>query len=136
MKEVVQQLAHSMRIPQSAPPNVNMIGKEELEKVGQISKRKASMEVDVVVPLNIYEKIYSAILYWVDGVVPLKRYWVGMQLEDAHRMINMGVSLRVKTAMKLMMRSASVMSLIIKDVTEDEEAKEDEGLEEESGGDA
>jgi hypothetical protein len=61
MKEVVQQLAHSMRIPQSAPPNVNMIDKEELEKVGQISKRKASMEVDDVVPLNIYEKIYSAI---------------------------------------------------------------------------
>jgi hypothetical protein len=50
-----------MRIPQSAPPNVNMIGKEELEKVGRISKRKASMEVDDVVPLNIYEKIYSAI---------------------------------------------------------------------------
>jgi hypothetical protein len=82
-------------------------------------------------------KFTLQLLYWVDGVVPLKRYWVGMQLEDAHRMINMGVSLRVKTAMKLMMRrSASVMSLIIKDVTEDEEAKEDEGLEEESGGDA
>jgi hypothetical protein len=82
-------------------------------------------------------KFTLQLLYWVDDVVPLKRYWVGMQLEDAHRMINMGVSLRVKTAMKLMMRrSASVMPLIIKDVTEDEEAKEDEGLEEESGGDA
>jgi hypothetical protein len=69
--------------------------------------------------------------------IALMRYWAGLHPEETQRMIDVGVNLMMKTAMRLVRRrTATPTSLRIQDVAEDEEGDENKSDAEANASDA
>jgi hypothetical protein len=67
---------------------------------------------DKIIIRNVSEILFYAIA--------LMRYWTGLHPEETQRMIDVGVNQMMKTAMRLVRRTATPTSLRIRDVADDE----------------